>query len=561
MKLMFTSFIMGLALASHAQTPQWGYVYFDNAVLDNPAYRRVSVMETGMRLVGTNFIAELFYGTNASSMVRSTNGYAIGRFPPEGAPFPGTWNGGYRELVGIPPGTPTVMQVRIWNNDAAESFEEALQKGTNSPYLLFSSVFTYVPPPINSPPEAYYMSNFVGFEGDCGLAFQLRPSILVQPTNQTVRASDDVIISVVTSNAACYHQWQFNGTNINVLPGSRFLLLTNVQPWQAGEYRVILNGAFGGGITSEVARLTIGPPPPWGDVYFGNSVLEIWQRRLTFPSGELIVGTNFVAQLFYGTNDQNLIPVTNAPARFRLPTSSLAGSWIGGMRTLVGIPPGTPVRLQVQIWDGSWPYEEALSNGFVWGPYDYPAFNYTPPPHGSSLNAYYMSNFPGSNPLRGDCSYPQPGTAILEHPASRVVSVGETVILSTVVTNACYVKHWQFNGSNVLGQIFPKLRINNIQPHHQGDYRLIVFGGGGFRTSQVARITVRPPPQLASPRYDNGAFAFHVSEDTGRPIVIETAPDLDPETAWTAVFTNTAPFAFTNSTPADRQRYYRTVIR
>ena len=80
-------------------------------------------------------------------------------------------------------------------------------------------------------------------------------------------------------------------------------------------------------------------------------------------------------------------------------------------------------------------------------------------------------------------------------------------------------------------------------------------------TSQVAQLTVNLPPQLGSVRYDNGAFAFHVLEDTGREAVIETAPDLNPSTPWTPVFTNTAPFSFTNSTPADRQRFYRTVIR
>lgn len=61
---------------------------------------------------------------------------------------------------------------------------------------------------------------------------------------------------------------------------------------------------------------------------------------------------------------------------------------------------------------------------------------------------------------------------------------------------------------------------------------------GSSVTSQVASLTV------------------------GRPVIIETATDLDPETAWTPVFTNTAPLWFTNSAAAtDRQRFYRTVFR
>ena len=75
--------------------------------------------------------------------------------------------------------------------------------------------------------------------------------------------------------------------------------------------------------------------------------------------------------------------------------------------------------------------------------------------------------------------------------------------------------------------------------------------------------TVRGPLSARGMRLRrcSGAFAFRVSEETGRTLVIETAPDLNPATVWMPVFTNTAPFWFTNSTPADRQRFYRSVLR
>jgi len=559
MKWLITSFVIGLAISSHAQTQQWGQVYFANHVLRWPPDRLVRLTGSPMPLVGTNFIAELLYGTNLSSMVRLSNAPPA-PFRPESTLYPGTWSGGMRTLVGIPPGTPIVLVVRIWNNDAAGSYEEALQQGTNAPYFLASSAFTYVPPPPGSPIEAHYMSNFSGLTSDCGLAFQRQPSILVQPTNQTVRVGDDVIISVVTGNAACYHQWQFNGTNLNVLPGSRFLLLTNVQPSQAGEYRVILNGNGGGGITSQVARLTVEPPPQWGQVLFANNVLTVPpDRRPFFPDMTPVVGTNFVAQLFYGTNDFNLIAVTNPPAPFREPSTSSPGTWRGGMRTLVGIPPGTPVRLQVRIWDILWgqTYEEADSNRVVFS--RSPTFDYMTPLPDGDLGAYFMVNFGAFGPL--GCGIQPWG--ILQQPTNQVSSVGETVIMSVDYGGPCRVQ-WQFNGADIPGQVFfRKLRINNVQLHHEGDYRFILpaFGTQPAVTSQVARLTVRPPPQLTSALYDNGAFAFQVSEETGRLVVIETAPDLDPETTWIPVFTNTAPFAFTNSTPADRQRFYRSVLR
>jgi hypothetical protein len=567
MRSLFTSFVMGLALVSHAQTQQWGQVYFDNRVFWPP--RLIWDHGSGTPLVGTNFIAELFYGTNMSSMVRLSNA-APARFRPEGTRYPGTWSGGLRMLVGIPPGTPTFMQVWLWNNDAAGSFDEALQQGTNAPYLLVSSIFTYTPPPLNSLVEAHYMSNFAAFQGDCGMAFSLRPSIVVQPSNQTVRVGDDVIMSVVTSNAACYHQWQFNGTNINALPGSRFLLLTNVQPSQAGHYRVILNaGPFGGGVTSQVAQLTVEAPPQWAQVLFDNSVLNTNSVNdpLIRVAGAPVTGTHLLAQLFYGTNDFNLIAVTNRPATFREPTTSFPGTWIGGFRTLVGLLPGTLTRLQVRIWDGdSFPtYEEAEAAGHVL--VRTLILLYQPPPPGSPPYAYAMVNFSGVN-VPCDNFFPGP-PAILQHPTNQLAFIGQDVVFSAVATNAC-LSQWQFNGTNppgfVPGLSGRKLKISNVQPHHEGEYRLIVTQSARTEvrvgaTSQVARLTVRPPPQFMSARYDNGAFAFQVSEETGRAVVIETAPDLNPGTTWTPVFTNTAPFSFTNSTPADRQRFYRTVIR
>src|SRR5688572_20691731 len=309
MKSSCVAFLIAMVtLVSHAQTQQWGQVYFDNSVLPtNGADRLVRLFGARQPLVGTNFVAELLYGTSPSTRVSLSNAPAA-RFRPEGTPYPGTWSGGMRTLVGIPPGTQTYMHVDVWNNDEAATYDEAVRNGK---VLMRSTSFTYVPPSPGSSIDAHYISNFYGFTGDYCVRSGPR-SILVQPTNQIVRIGDNVVISVLSTNA-CGHQWQFNGTNINALPGSRFLVLTNVQPFQAGDYRVIIDGAFGGGLTSQVARLTVQAPPRWGEVLFENSVAFTTPRNrlVRFPDASPVVGTNFVAQLFYGTNQHNLIVVTN----------------------------------------------------------------------------------------------------------------------------------------------------------------------------------------------------------------------------------------------------------
>src|SRR5688500_17846991 len=166
MRVFFTScFVALLALASHAQTrqrahayfdnhtsqvaraaveapPQWGEVLFDNAVLvGHPEVTDpfVRVPLGGSRLVGTNFIAELYYGTNFSSMIRLSNAPPA-RFRHQGTSWPGTWVGAMRTLAGIAPGTQIYKRVVMWDNDAAESVEEAQRN--HGPYTLYSSVFT-----------------------------------------------------------------------------------------------------------------------------------------------------------------------------------------------------------------------------------------------------------------------------------------------------------------------------------------------------------------------------------------------------------------------------------
>src|SRR5688572_7926756 len=65
------------------------------------------------------------------------------------------------------------------------------------------------------------------------------------------------------------------------------------------------------------------------------------RRVYKIPSGPL-VGTHFVAQLYYGANAGSLSPVTSNPVRFRnIPnTDPLAGTWSGATRTLTGFNAG-----------------------------------------------------------------------------------------------------------------------------------------------------------------------------------------------------------------------------
>src|SRR5262245_4670485 len=108
-----------------------------------------------------------------------------------------------------------------------------------------------------------------------------------------------------------------------------------------------------------------------------------------------------MAQLYYGTQgtpETSLISVTNPPGYFRLPTTSVPGTWTaGGTRWLIGIgDDGEFVTLQVRVWDIALgrDYETAFqsANGLFTGkslPFSYFSFWCNPP------YCYWMENFRG----------------------------------------------------------------------------------------------------------------------------------------------------------------------
>jgi hypothetical protein len=145
--------------------------------------------------------------------------------------------------------------------------------------------------------------------------------------------------------------------------------------------------------------LITNPPPNAALVSFSNAdPYTTMADRRVFDGGATtpFVGTNIFAQLLYGSSASSLIPHPQT-ATFRdvLWTNSLAGTWIGGPRTLTGMSPGLTAILQVRVWDASCgaTWETAgLRRGIS------QTFSYMIPPPGSPPSAYYMENFRSFSP-------------------------------------------------------------------------------------------------------------------------------------------------------------------
>jgi hypothetical protein len=109
--------------------------------------------------------------------------------------------------------------------------------------------------------------------------------------------------------------------------------------------------------------------------------------------GQLLVGQNHVAQLYYGADASSLAPHSANPSRFRVSTTGSPGTWVGGTRTLQGFTAGQIVTMQVRVWDAGntsgaplIPWEQAMIGDAS------AIFTYVVPPVGAPAAQLLMDN-------------------------------------------------------------------------------------------------------------------------------------------------------------------------
>jgi hypothetical protein len=139
-------------------------------------------------------------------------------------------------------------------------------------------------------------------------------------------------------------------------------------------------------------------------------------RRILFVDGTGVIGTQFVAQLFFASDAANVnapAAVLEPPSHFRATT--LPGFWVGGTRTLVGVLPGESREYLVRFWDSTvGDFGDALRLGCAAG--QSLPFSYTPPTDPMAPpSAYFMLNFVGMSLVGPSASVcvPEPSTLAL----------------------------------------------------------------------------------------------------------------------------------------------------
>ena len=169
-----------------------------------------------------------------------------------------------------------------------------------------------------------------GRGGKCALP----PGVLTQPTDQVATAGDNVSFSVTAAGTPpLSYQWRLNGTDlIGATAGS--LVLTNVQPADAGSYSVLVSNNLAVAVSSN-AVLTVNPPPPCAAPSAG---LVSWWRaendcadQVLDNDGTLRSGATFgagrVRQAFKFNGTSSYVEVPDSPS-LRLTNELTIEFWV-----------------------------------------------------------------------------------------------------------------------------------------------------------------------------------------------------------------------------------------
>lgn len=180
-----------------------------------------------------------------------------------------------------------------------------------------------------------------------------------------------------------------------------------------------------------IAAMVVAAEAQQISINFCNSCLPSPPDRLVRDiNGVPLVGTNYVAQLYFGGSPSTLTAHTGAPLRFRIPTTTLPGTWSGANRTIVAAH-GQELYLQVRVWDSNTgaTYDEARVSGSQYG--EWAVFTWIACPQAPQPDCELMMGFPGIQLTR----FPRPSNLAIRENGDRIDLLYDGVHTIEATTN------------------------------------------------------------------------------------------------------------------------------
>jgi hypothetical protein len=409
--------------------------------------------------------------------------------------------------------------------------------------------------------------------------------IATQPQSQSVAQGQTASFSVVASGTAPFrYQWIFNGSVLSGATASA-LMLTSVQPSQAGGYSVLVTNSAGS-VISQAATLTVIIPPAITTQPQSQSVVLGQNASFSVAAnGTAPVGYQwtFNGSALPGATDTTLT-LTNVQANqargYSVLVTNTAGSVTSQVATLtVIIPPAITNQPQSQVViQGQKASFSVGASGTA--PFNYQWFFNGSSSGGNNATLTVSGAQPSkagnymvvvSNPAGSATSAVATLTVLVpptitSQPQSQSVVQGQQASFSVVANGTAPLGYqWNFNGLPLPGATSSALTLTNVQMAQAGGYSVLVTNIAGSVTSVAASLTVALPTVTltvdSTAALSPTGFTFRVSVPTGLTYVIQASSDFQ---TWTPIATNvsaTGSDTFTDPAAANNPiQFYRTVI-
>jgi DNA-binding beta-propeller fold protein YncE len=346
------------------------------------------------------------------------------------------------------------------------------------------------------------------------------PSITQQPAaSTTVGVGGNVYLSVTAMGfGTLSYQWTLGGTNV---PGQTnyFLSFNGVQPWQAGDYHVVVANAYGS-VTGSVARLTVVVPPsitsqPQSTNLFAGQTISLFvaatgsaplSYQWTFESVNILGATNPVLAIanaqavnegIYRVVVQNVAgAATSAVARVRvLP----AAPQIVSGPTSATVPASTNVIFGVQI-TGSQPLSyQWLFNGSPIGGANASQFTLSDVQswHAGNYQVIVANGMGSATSAIATLAVTPLKPYFVTQPFGATLPAGTNYTLTGLAQGSEPIAYqWRRDGQDLPLASQPALTIANLKGSDAGGYILVAFNVVGVSTSLVANVVVTAAPPV-----------------------------------------------------------------
>lgn len=254
------------------------------------------------------------------------------------------------------------------------------------------------------------------------------PTITTSPTNAMVIVGSNATFYVTaTGTGPLAYQWILNATNLLAGATNAALTLTNVQPAQAGGYRVVVSNAAGSATSAEATLAVLVPPAITGQP--SNQTVNAGQNA---SFSVTVSGTSPLTYQWFFNTTNRLNGATNATLTLNSVNANDAGSYTVTVTNVAGLVTGNTATLTVSV-----------------------------PPF------------------------------ITQQPSNQTASVGSSVTFTVVVAGIPAPNYqWRKNAINIPGANTASYRIAGVTPGDAGTYDVVASNSAGSATSYAAILTV-----------------------------------------------------------------------